>query len=105
VLRTDLVADYFRGLGDPIRLRIRGLLRRDEEPSVGELVHRHPANRRSPSPRLSALVRLRGTPRWPNRLQRHRRSALERMLELAGSLLADNAEHIAACCRIERSVP
>jgi hypothetical protein len=25
------------------------------------------------------------------------------MLDLAGSLLADNAEHVAACCRIEEA--
>jgi len=28
---------------------------------------------------------------------------VETMLELAESLLADNAEHVAACCRIEAS--
>jgi ArsR family transcriptional regulator len=34
------VAKYFRGLGDPIRLRILELLRTDGELSVGELVRR-----------------------------------------------------------------
>ena len=37
---TDLVAKYFRGLGDPIRLRILELLRSEGELSVGELVAR-----------------------------------------------------------------
>jgi ArsR family transcriptional regulator, cadmium/lead-responsive transcriptional repressor len=39
-LPTELVAKYFRGLGDPIRLRILELLRTDGELSVGELVRR-----------------------------------------------------------------
>ena len=39
-LETDLVAKYFRGLGDPIRLRILELLQNDGELSVGELVDR-----------------------------------------------------------------
>ena len=37
---SDLVAKYFRGLGDPIRLRILELLRSEGELSVGELVGR-----------------------------------------------------------------
>src|SRR5260221_10846133 len=37
---TDLVAKYFRGLGDPIRLRILELLRAEGELTVGELVER-----------------------------------------------------------------
>ena len=39
-LPTQLVAKYFRGLGDPIRLRILELLRAEGELSVGELVTR-----------------------------------------------------------------
>jgi DNA-binding transcriptional ArsR family regulator len=35
---TDLVAKYFRGLGDSTRLRILELLRDEGELSVGELV-------------------------------------------------------------------
>src|SRR5256885_14189997 len=37
---TDLVAKYFRGLGDPIRLRILELLRAEGELTVGQLVER-----------------------------------------------------------------
>src|SRR2546430_2866011 len=37
---TDLVAKYFRGLGDPIRLRILELLRAEGELTVGQLVDR-----------------------------------------------------------------
>src|SRR2546428_12111856 len=38
--RGDLVAKYFRGLGDPTRVRILELLRDEGELSVGELVER-----------------------------------------------------------------
>src|SRR5207244_10034804 len=37
---TDLVAKYFRGLGDPIRLQILELLRAEGELTVGQLVER-----------------------------------------------------------------
>src|ERR671937_826692 len=39
-VRSDLVAKYFRGLGDPTRLRILELLREERELSVGDLVSR-----------------------------------------------------------------
>ena len=39
-VETELVAKYFRGLGDPTRLRILELLRDEGELSVGELVVR-----------------------------------------------------------------
>src|SRR5258707_7976033 len=39
-VETDLVAKYFRGLGDPIRLRILELLRTEGELAVGQLVER-----------------------------------------------------------------
>src|ERR671930_2057292 len=38
--RGDLVAKYFRGLGDPTRVRILELLRDEGELSVGDLVDR-----------------------------------------------------------------
>src|SRR5438067_2004378 len=38
--RSDLVAKYFRGLGDATRVRILELLRDEGELSVGELVER-----------------------------------------------------------------
>ena len=101
---SDLVAKYFRGLGDPIRLRILELLRRDGELSVGELVQRLALPQPQVSNHLACL-------RWCGFVETRRegrtvynRIADERvkaMLELAESLLADNAEHVAACCRIE----
>jgi len=101
---SDLVAKYFRGLGDPIRLRILGLLRSEGEMSVGELVRRLALPQPQVSNHLACL-------RWCGFIEARREGRtvynriaderVEAMLELAESLLADNAEHVAACCRIE----
>jgi len=103
-LPNDLVAKYFRGLGDPIRLRILELLRREGELSVGELVRQLGL----PQPRVSnhlACLRWCGfiAARRDGRTVYNRVAdeRVEAMLELAASLLADNAAHVAACCRIE----
>ena len=61
---TDLVAKYFRALGDPTRLRILGLLQAQGELAAGELTRRPrptPAQGLQP-PGLSALVRVRHHP-------------------------------------------
>ena len=98
------MAKYFRGLGDPIRLRILELLRREGELSVGELVRRLALPQPQVSNHLACLrwcgfVEARRDGRTVyNRIADER---VEAMLELAESLLADNAEHVAACCRIE----
>jgi DNA-binding transcriptional ArsR family regulator len=101
---TDLVAKYFRGLGDPIRLRILELLRSDGELSVGALVDRLALPQPQVSNHLACLrwcgfVEARRDGRAVNNRIADPRVAA--MLELAQSLLADNAEHVAACCRIE----
>ena len=103
-LETDLVAKYFRGLGDPIRLRMLELLRSEGELSVGELVDRLALPQPQVSNHLACL-------RWCGFVEARREgrtvlnriadARVESMLELARSLLADNAEHVAACCRIE----
>jgi ArsR family transcriptional regulator, cadmium/lead-responsive transcriptional repressor len=103
---ADLVAKYFRGLGDPSRLRILELLRNDGELSVGELVERLALPQPKVSNHLACL-------RWCGFIETRRegrgvynRIADQRvaeMLDLAGSLLADNAEHVAACGRIDRA--
>ena len=103
-LETDLVAKYFRGLGDPTRLRILELLGGEGELSVGELVDRLALPQPKVSNHLACL-------RWCGFVEARRegRTVYNRiadprvatMLELAQSLLADNAEHVAACCRIE----
>jgi DNA-binding transcriptional ArsR family regulator len=99
-----LVAKYFRGLGDPIRLRILELLQSEEELSVGALVNRLAL----PQPKVSnhlACLRWCGfvaaRPEGRAVFNRIADARVATMLELARSLLADNAEHVAACCRIE----
>src|SRR5919109_1398555 len=102
--KSDLVAKYFRGLGDPTRLRILEELRTEGELSVGELVERLGLPQPKISNHLACL-------RWCGFLEARRegRAVYNRiadprvaaMLDLAESLLADNAEHVAACCRIE----
>ena len=100
----DLVATYFRGLGDPLRIRILELLRVEGELSVGELV----ARLGEPQPKVSNHL---ACLRWCGFVttERKHRIALNRiadprvltMLELAHALLADNADHVASCCSID----
>jgi DNA-binding transcriptional ArsR family regulator len=100
---TDLVAKYFRGLGDPTRLRILELLRAEGELTVGELVERLGLSQPNVSNHLACL-------RWCGFVEarREHRTVVNkisdrrvvRMLDLAHALLADNAEHVATCCRI-----
>ena len=103
-VRGDLVAKYFRGLGDLTRVRILEFLRDEGELTVGELVERLG----QPQPKVSNhLVCL----RWCGFIdaRREHRTVYNRiadmrvvkMLTLAHALLDDNAEHVAACCRID----
>jgi len=102
-LEAEIVAKYFRGFGDPTRVRIMGLLA-DGERSVGELVTLIGATQPKISNHLACL-------RWcgfVDSRREHRtvyyRVADERvlqMLALAHALLADNAEHVAACHHID----
>jgi ArsR family transcriptional regulator, cadmium/lead-responsive transcriptional repressor len=104
-LETDLVAKYFRGLGDPSRLRILELLQSEGELTVGAVVQRLGLPQPQVSNHLACL-------RWCGFVQARREGRrvfyrvadrrVEAMLELAQSLLADNADHVAACCRIEK---
>jgi ArsR family transcriptional regulator, cadmium/lead-responsive transcriptional repressor len=101
---SDLVAKYFRGLGDPTRLRILELLRDEGELSVGELSERLAIPQPKVSNHLACL-------RWCGFVaaERRQRRVLNRiadprvleLLALAHGLLADNADHVAACCRID----
>ncbi len=100
---TELVAKYFRALGEPTRLRILELLAA-EELSVGELVGRL----RQPQPKVSnhlACLRWCG---FVGSRREHRtvfyRLADERVSEviaLARALLQSNEEHLAACRTID----
>jgi len=101
---SDLVAKYFRGFGDPSRVRILEMLRSQGELSVGELA----ARLQLPQPKVSNHL---ACLRWCGFVatRREHRTVLNRiadprvvtMLDLAQSLLRDNAEHVAACCRID----
>lgn len=102
-IEADIVAKYFRGLGDPTRLRILEALAAGER-SVGELAQLIGALQPKVSSHLACL-------RWcgfvdSRREHRtvHYRIADERveaMIALARSLLEDNADHVAACRRID----
>ena len=102
--RSDLVAKYFRGLGDPTRVRILELLRDERELTVGELVERLALPQPKVSNHLACL-------RWCGFVEarREHRTVYNRiadprvltMLSLGHALLEDNAVHVAACCRID----
>ena len=103
-IRSDLVAKYFRGLGDPTRVRILELLRDEGELSVGDLVGRLGVSQPKVSNHLACL-------RWCGFIDSRREhrvvynriadKRVVRMVGLAHALLDDNAEHVAACCRID----
>lgn len=98
------MAKYFRGLGDPLRIRILELLRAEGELTVGELVERLEQPQPKVSNHLACL-------RWCGfvEAERRHRTVLNRiadqrvvtLLDLAHELLADNAEHVACCERID----
>ena len=102
-LQADIVAKYFRGLGDPTRVRILELTS-DRERSVGELATLIGA----PQPKISNhLACLRWCGFVDSRREHrtiHYRLADERVATLLGlgeELLRDNAEHVAACRTID----
>lgn len=99
----DLLAKYFRTLGNPTRLRILELLRERERP-VGELVEALATSQPYVSNQLACL-RWCGlvTTRREHRTVYYRLAdqRVEQMLSLARSLLDDNAEHVAACKLID----
>jgi DNA-binding transcriptional ArsR family regulator len=100
----ELVAKYFRAVGDPTRVRVLALLGEHGELSVGELVHRLGLAQPKVSNHLACLRwcgfvatrRERRTVRY--RIADERVSAL---LALGHALLANNADHVAACRRVD----
>jgi DNA-binding transcriptional ArsR family regulator len=100
---ADLLAKYFRVLGDRTRLRVLELVSQRER-SVGELVSLLGESQSKVSNHLACL-------RWcgfvaTRREHRniHYRLADERVaavVELGRALLHDNADHIAACGRVD----
>jgi DNA-binding transcriptional ArsR family regulator len=100
----ELVGKYFRALGHTTRVRILELLRAHGELSVSELVGRLAQSQPKVSNHLACL-------RWCGFVETRRdhptvyyRIADDRvgqLLALGHALLADNAEHVAACRRID----
>jgi DNA-binding transcriptional ArsR family regulator len=100
----ELVGKYFRALGDPTRVRILELLREHGELSVSELVARLALSQPNVSNHLACL-------RWcgflvtrrehPSVLYRIADERVSELLALGRALLADNAEHVAACQRVD----
>jgi DNA-binding transcriptional ArsR family regulator len=100
----QLLAKYFRAFGDPTRLQILELLS-EAELSVNEIVERVGTSQPRISAHLACLrwcgfVRTRREHRTVHYRLADRRT--EAMLELARAMLADNAEHVAACRTLER---
>jgi DNA-binding transcriptional ArsR family regulator len=100
----ELVGKYFRALGDPTRVRILELLGEHGELSVTELVDRLAQSQPKVSNHLACL-------RWcgfvhtrrdhPTVYYRVADTRVTELLALGRALLADNAEHVAACRRVD----
>jgi DNA-binding transcriptional ArsR family regulator len=102
----ELLAKYFRVFADPSRLRILEALEDEVEMSVGDLVERLGLAQPSVSNHLACLrwcgfVTARRDHRTVYNRIAHRK--VSRVVALARELLANNAEHVAACRHIEGS--
>jgi DNA-binding transcriptional ArsR family regulator len=103
----ELLAKYFRGLGDPTRLRIVRLLSAHGELPAGEIVAELELPQATVSTHLGCL-------RWCGFVatRRVQRSVIYRIADprvreivlLADALLAANAEHVARCHTIDTEV-
>lgn len=103
---SELMAKYFRGLGDATRVQILELLAEHDELSVGELVARLRMSQSKVSNHLACL-------RWcgfvatrrshPNVFYRIADGRVEELLGLAHGLLSSNADHVSACAHIDGS--
>jgi len=101
---VELVAKYFRALGDPTRLRLLEALDDGDEASVGELV----ATLDAPQPQVSKHL---ACLRWCGFVETRREHRtvyyriadprVSEVLALGRGLLADNAEHVAACGTVD----
>ena len=100
----DVVAKYFKVLSDPTRVRILELLQERGECSVSEIVRVLEQSQPRVSNHLACL-------RWcgfvltrrehPSVLYRVADARVTEVLALGRALLADNAEHVAACRRVD----
>jgi ArsR family transcriptional regulator, cadmium/lead-responsive transcriptional repressor len=106
--RDELMAKYFRGLGDPTRLEILRQLQSAGELSAGEIVRRVGLPQATVSTHLGCL-------RWCGFVstRRQHRSVIYRIADarvselvaLAEALLDDNGEHLACCQTIDATGP
>jgi DNA-binding transcriptional ArsR family regulator len=100
---SDLVAKYFRALGDPTRLRILELLRAEGELAAGALTRQLGLAQPKVSNHLACL-RWCGfvTTRREHRVIYYRLAdqRVTAILDLAQGLLGANGDQVAACCRI-----
>jgi DNA-binding transcriptional ArsR family regulator len=99
----ELTAKFFRGLGDPTRLKIVELLLEEEMP-VKTLVERLGVQQGRVSSHLACLkwcgyVTTRSAGRFT--LYRIADRRVKRVVALARQMVARNAEHLYACTRIE----
>ncbi len=102
--QLELSAKFFRGLGDPTRLKILELLLEGEK-NVSELVKALGVPQGRVSNHLACLkwcgyVGTTGRGRFTYYRVADKR--INRVLELARQMVADNAEHIWACTRIRQ---
>ncbi len=102
---TTLLAKYFRGLGDPTRLRILELVA-ERSRTVSDLV----AELGAPQPKISnhlaclrwcGYVETRQEGRFVHYRLADRRVAT--IIRLARELLRANEEHVALCARIDQT--
>jgi len=100
----DLVAKYFKVLSDPARVRVLELSGERGEMSVGELTAALGLGRTNVSNHLGCL-------RWCGFVHTRREhrtvhyriadARVSELLSLGSALLGDNAEHVAACRRVD----
>lgn len=100
----ELTAKFFRGLGDPTRLKIVELLLEEGELPVKALVERLGVQQGRVSSHLACLrwcgyVTTRSAGRFTVYRIADRR--VRRIVALARQMVARNAEHLYACTRIE----
>ncbi len=99
----DVLAKYFRVLGDPTRVRILELLQERGELSVGQLVEALDLSQPKVSNHLACL-------RWcgfvhtrrehPSVYYRIADDRVSALLSIGRALLGDNVEHVEACRRL-----
>jgi DNA-binding transcriptional ArsR family regulator len=103
VASLELMAKFFRGLGDPTRLKIVELLLEEGEMPVKALVERLGVQQGRVSSHLACLKWCGYvTTRSDGRLVLYRIAdrRVKRIVALARDMVARNAEHLYACTRI-----